>query len=76
MFFNSNIFSNRLRMLRKQHELTLEELGAQLNSSKGTLANLENAKKNPSVDMLIKLADFFDVSVDYLIGRSDNPKRL
>jgi len=52
--------------------LTLDKLAKEFNSTKGTFSNLENAKKNPSVDMILSIANYFDVSVDYLLGRTDN----
>ncbi|HIH37300.1 MAG TPA: helix-turn-helix transcriptional regulator [Methanocellales archaeon] len=42
---------------------------------KGTINQFEKMLTSPSVDTLIALADFFDVSIDYLVGRSDEPKR-
>ena len=74
MFFQ-NIFSERLRTLRKAKNLTLEQLAKEFNSSKGTFANLENCKKNPSLEMVIAISNYFNVSTDYLLGLTDNPKR-
>jgi transcriptional regulator with XRE-family HTH domain len=42
---------------------------------KGTISQFEKMITSPSVDTLIALADFFDVSLDYLVGRSDDPRR-
>lgn len=70
--FNKNYFSKRLNTLRKLNNLTLQQLGSELGSTKATISNLENENKSPSVDMLISLADFFNVSLDYLVGRSDD----
>ena len=69
---NKKFFSERLNYLRKLNGLTLQQLGISINSTKATISNLENGYKSPSVDMLIALADFFDVSLDYLVGRSDD----
>lgn len=46
----------------------------EIESTRGTIGNFENGNKKPSLDMLIKLADYFDVSIDYLVGRTDDPK--
>lgn len=69
--FIKKIFSERLNYLRKLNNLTLQQLGSSIGSTKATISNLENGYKSPSVDMLILLSDFFNVSLDYLVGRSD-----
>lgn len=51
----------------------MEQLGKEIESTRGTIGNFENGNKKPSLDMLIKLAIFFDVSIDYLVGRTDDP---
>lgn len=72
MFFST--FSERLKELRTSRGFTMEQLGNEIESTRGTIGNFENGNKNPSLNILIKLADFFDVSIDYLIGRTDDPK--
>lgn len=59
-----------LKLLRKQKKLTLQEMATDFNSSPQVLNNYENGKRQPDFDTLIKLADYFGVSVDYLIGRT------
>ena len=49
--------------------------GYAVGSSRHNMSNLEYARISPSLGMAIALADLFDVSVDYLVGRSDNPAR-
>ena len=71
-FFPS--FSERLKELRTSNGLTMEQLGKEIESTRGTIGNFENGNKKPSLDMLIKLADYFNVSIDYLVGRTDDPK--
>ena len=73
--FSEKIFTSRLKALRLEKGLTLEQLGNELQSTKGTFANLENSKKKPSLDMAIKLCNYFNVSSDYLLGLSDDPNR-
>jgi transcriptional regulator with XRE-family HTH domain len=73
--FNNAIFSERLCLLRRNRSLTLQQVGASVSSTRATIGNLENGNKNPSVDMLIALSLFFDVSTDYLLGLSDDPAR-
>lgn len=70
---NFQLFSFRLKSLRLNSELTLQQLGEAIGSTKATIGNLENGNKQPSLLMIVALADYFDVSLDYLVGRSDNP---
>jgi Predicted transcriptional regulators len=72
-FFFSPNFSERLKELRSSKGLTMEQLGKEIGSTKGTISNLENGNKKPSLDMLIKLANYFNISIDYLVGRTDEP---
>lgn len=71
---NFNLFAQRLRSLRLKHDLTMQQLGAAVSSTKATIGNLENCNKQPSLLMVCALADYFNVSLDYLCGRSDNPE--
>lgn len=66
-------FGERLRTLRLKQNLSLQQVADALGMQKGTIGNLEHSRKNPSVETLIELADFYDVSLDYLVGRSDDP---
>ena len=65
---------NNLRKLRKGKELSLKQLGNYLGMSESTISLYENNKREPDIATLFKLADYFDVSVDYLIGNTDNPQ--
>ncbi len=62
---------NRLRELRKEKGLTTTELGEIIGCSNPTITNYERGYRKPDPEMLIKLADFFGVTVDYLLGRED-----
>lgn len=64
-------FGKRLRELREERGLTQRELAGLLNLNQSTIAFYETDKKQPSQDTLARLADLFDVSVDYLLGRTD-----
>lgn len=72
-FFFQPSFSLRLKELRKVNNLTLEQLGKNIGSTKATMSNFETGQKKPSLDMVIKIADYFQVSIDYLVGRTDDP---
>ena len=67
-------FSKILKSLRKEKGVTQANLSDILQISQKTIAHLENNYRNPSCDLLIKIADFFNVSLDYLVGRTDNPQ--
>ena len=60
--------SERLKQLRLEKELTQEELGKIIGMTKQSVYNYENGKRKCDEESLIKLAEFFNVSVDYLIG--------
>ena len=73
---NRKIFSQRIKELRAQRNISMEVLAQAVGLKyKGTINQFEKMLTSPSVDTLIALADFFDVSIDYLVGRSDEPKR-
>lgn len=61
----------RLRALREEKNITQEELGRILGTSHVTIGRYENGERIPKLDILIDLANYFDVSLDYLLFRSD-----
>ena len=63
------MFSEQLRKLRRSKGLTQSELGKKLNVSNGTIAMWETDKRQPDLETINKIASFFNVSVDYLMGR-------
>lgn len=65
------MFPERLKELRKANGLTQTQFAATFNVASGTVAMWETDKRKPDIDTLKKLADFFSVSVDYLIGHSN-----
>ena len=62
----------RIYELRKSKNLTQKELGDKIGVMNYTIANWEQDRSKPSVDDLITLADFFECSIDYLVGREDD----
>lgn len=62
---------NRISELRKEKHLHQVGLAVKINVSQYTISAYETERQHPSSDMLIRLADFFNVSIDYLLGRSD-----
>ena len=66
-------FGGRLRKLRRQAGFTQKALAAELHTSRGNISMYENGHRQPPFDLLIRMADFFHVNLDYLLGRNDNP---
>ena len=71
-------FGNILKKIRRDNNLTQEELAKKIDTSRSNIANYENNKNMPSVDILDKLSKMFNVSIDYLLGKSDirNPEEI
>ena len=67
-------FSERVKELRKAKKMTQRQVADALGITERSYQRYE-AENNPNTETLIRLADFFDVSTDYLLGRSDNPKQ-
>lgn len=66
-------FPERLKLLRDELGLTQQQLGEKLNVSDATINRYERGQRNPDPDTLNFFADLFEVSVDYLLGRSNTP---
>ena len=64
-------FSKRIKELRKERKLKQQELADEFSIKLRTYQGYEYGESYPEVAKLIAIADFFDVSVDYLLGRSD-----
>ena len=64
-------FEERLTKLRTKAGVSQQAIGDALNVSRWAVHNYEAGKNRPDFDGLIALADYFDVSLDYLVGRSD-----
>lgn len=65
-------FGNILKKVRIDNNYTQEELAKKINTSRSNIANYENEKNMPSIDVLEKLSHVLGVSIDYLLGKSDN----
>lgn len=63
-------FAERLQELREDRGISRKELAANLNITVSALGMYEQGRREPNIDMLIKMADYFDVSIDFLVGRS------
>lgn len=60
---------DRLKRLRTEKKITQSELGNIINVTKVSISGYENGNRSPDTDTLIKIADYFDVTTDYLLGR-------
>lgn len=69
------IFSDRMKQLRHAQGITQKQLAQDAHLSELAIQNYESQRRKPAFDALIALADYFDVSLDYLVGRSDDPER-
>ena len=63
-------FARILQDLREDRDISRKDLALALNISVSTLVMYEQGRREPNIDMLIKMADYFDVSIDFLVGRS------
>ena len=62
---------NRLKELRQKANITQKELALSINSSQQNIAFYEKGERKPKHEMVEKLANFFNVSADYLLGKTD-----
>lgn len=69
-------FADRLKNLRQELGYLQKELAAKLEISRSTLGSWESGNRIPELGTAQKLADFFNVSVDYLLGRTDNKTKM
>jgi transcriptional regulator with XRE-family HTH domain len=69
------LFAQRLATLRRERKLSLQQLGDAIGKTNQAISLFEKGKGLPSFEVLCQLADYFDVSLDYLVGRSDDPAR-
>lgn len=64
----------RLRDLREDNDITQNQIALMLNIKQNTYSQYENGKREVPINILWKLADFYDVSIDYLVGREKERK--
>ncbi len=71
--FAKEKFAQRLNLLLEQHNITKQALGDAIGVSRPAISQFANGANLPSIDKLVALAEYFKVSVDYLLGISDIP---
>lgn len=67
-------FSERIRELRIENGMTQDDVGKIIGVKRTSIYTYEKGLNYPEVRGLMALADYFDISVDYLLGRTDNPE--
>ena len=65
---------NRIRELRKQHKITMKQLGEVIGVAESTISQYETGKREPDNETLLRLGEYFGVSVDYLLAQPSKKK--
>lgn len=73
--YNPHILGQRLQELRTKNNLSQQFLGDLLYVHRNTISHYERGTRTPNLQILIQLADYFDVSTDYLLGREKSERR-
>ncbi|OTW73434.1 transcriptional regulator [Bacillus thuringiensis serovar roskildiensis] len=68
------MIGEKIKELRKNNKITQEQLGNAIGVSKMAISYFEKGKKSPGRESLEKIADYFNVTTDYLLGRSEDPE--
>ena len=63
----------RLREIRKSRGVSQLKMAMDLNTNQNTISRYETGEREPGINELIKIADYFNVSIDYLLERTNNP---
>lgn len=66
----------RIKDLREDHDLTQSDVGKGIGISQRLYSYYERGERSLPPKILIALADYYDTSVDYILGRTDNPKKI
>lgn len=67
------LFPERLRQLRKQAGLNQKQMGVVIDLSNHAICMMERGQRSTTIDKLVQLAEYFQVSTDYLLGITDDP---
>ena len=71
-----NMADTRLRDLREDHDLLQKHIANYLNCTQVCYSRYELGIRDIPTDVLIKMADYYKVSIDYILKQTDNPKRV
>ena len=72
--FDMKVFGQRMKEQREKKSVTQEFIAKTLGIGKSRVSEMESGKNTTTFTHLIELADYFEVSTDYLLGRTDNPE--
>lgn len=75
-YIRGDTMYRRIRDLREDHDLKKRQVAEYLNCSQQVYSNYELGQRDIPTDILIRLANMYNVSIDYLLGQTNNPKRL
>ena len=69
---------NRIKLLREEFNMTQQELADKLQGAKSTIAMYEKGDRKPSLEVLVKLSEIFNCSIDYILCKTDirNPEKI
>lgn len=74
--FDRDVFSERLINLKTKNNIMAKDVALNIGISKQAFSQYEKQQSAPSADILVSIAEYFDVSLDYLTGRTDNPNLI
>ena len=74
MLASRGVYTVRLKTLREKHGISQLKLAMDLDMNQNSISRYETGAREADYKSLIKFADYFDVSIDYLLERTDNPK--
>lgn len=67
-------FSERIIQLKNERKILQKDIALSINISTRNYQRYEKGEQQPPLPVVIAIADYFDVSIDYLVGRTENPK--
>lgn len=73
MEYKSNEIAQRIKLIAKQRKIKIATMLKECHLSKNALSSMSSGGSTPKSENLAKIADYLDCSVDYLLGRTDNP---
>ncbi len=71
--YKGDVMEFRLKALRKSRNISQQKLAIDLDMNQNSISRYENGEREADYRTLIAISDYFDVSTDYLLGRTDNP---
>lgn len=72
--YNSHNIANRIKLIAKNKNIQIKIMLDECGLSKNSLSSMQSGGSTPKSENLAKIADYLDVSVDYLLGRTDKPE--